>query len=162
MKGYFDLAFGGSKDNFRPRFSTLFVEITTRGSPGSPFSPKMKTLRICVSLIFLVKTIESSILHSNTQFNLAVPAILKENVNLRINECGFAYQLLKPGATGEIITPNYPMDYPPNLNCIWWLKSIPKTNIHLKCYDVQTQSCTPDLFDYFLVSPDWTWKQYSM
>ena len=124
----------------------------------------MKVLVICVPLIFLVKTIEASILHhvSEIQFNLAVPATLKENVNLRINECGFAYQLLKPGATGEIITPNYPMEYPPNLNCIWWLKSIPGTNIHLKCYDVQTQSCTPDLFDYFLVSPDWTWKQYSM
>lgn len=125
----------------------------------------MKALRICVSLIIFVTKNEASILHaSDTQFHLAatVPALPQQNSNLRINECGFQYQLLKPGATGEIITPNYPMDYPPNLNCIWWLKGIPGTNIHLKCYDVQTQSCTPDLFDYFLVSPDWTWKQYSM
>ena len=118
-----------------------------------------------VIYLLILPTIEASILQSSDhQFNLApaVPALLPSKSSLRINECGFQYQLLKPGATGQIMTPNYPLDYPPNLNCIWWLKGVERTNIHLKCYDVHTQSCQPDLFDYLLVSPDWAWKQYSM
>ena len=30
------------------------------------------------------------------------------------------------------------------------------------CHDIHTQSCTTDLYDYVLLSPDWTWQNYSV
>ena len=37
-------------------------------------------------------------------------------------QCGFQLSGLKPGDKGVIETPNYPQNYPPNIQCIWWLK----------------------------------------
>lgn len=37
-------------------------------------------------------------------------------------DCGFQYTGLKPGEKGTIQTPNYPENYPPDIQCIWWLK----------------------------------------
>ncbi len=36
--------------------------------------------------------------------------------------CGFLAVNLKTGDKGVISTPNYPRNYPPSLECIWWLK----------------------------------------
>lgn len=38
------------------------------------------------------------------------------------DKCGFYKSGLKDGDSGSIITPNYPENYPPRLECIWWLK----------------------------------------
>ena len=38
------------------------------------------------------------------------------------HQCGFSLSNLKPGDEGIIKTPNFPNDYPPNIQCIWWLK----------------------------------------
>ena len=37
-------------------------------------------------------------------------------------ECGFQLKELKIGDKGVIQTPNYPSNYPPDIQCIWWLK----------------------------------------
>ena len=39
-------------------------------------------------------------------------------------ECGFQIKELKIGDKGVIQTPNYPDNYPPDIQCIWWLKVI--------------------------------------
>ena len=41
---------------------------------------------------------------------------------MRTEECGFQNKDLKVGDKGIIQTPNYPNDYPPDIQCIWWLK----------------------------------------
>ena len=37
-------------------------------------------------------------------------------------ECGVNLSNLKLGDEGFIKTPNYPGNYPPDIQCIWWLK----------------------------------------
>ena len=36
--------------------------------------------------------------------------------------CGFQNDTLKAGDNGYLTSPNYPSDYPPKSQCIWWLK----------------------------------------
>ena len=38
--------------------------------------------------------------------------------------CGFQLTGLKPGDKGVIQTPNYPENYPPDIQCIWWMKVV--------------------------------------
>ena len=40
----------------------------------------------------------------------------------RSSSCGTNLLDLKIGHTGNITSPNYPDDYPPNSECTWWLK----------------------------------------
>ena len=37
-------------------------------------------------------------------------------------DCGAQMAGLNIGDKGTIETPNYPQDYPPDIQCIWWLK----------------------------------------
>ena len=37
-------------------------------------------------------------------------------------QCGVNLSNLEVGDEGIIKTPNYPNNYPPNIQCIWWLK----------------------------------------
>ena len=49
---------------------------------------------------------------------------------IRTEECGFQNKDLKVGDKGIIQTPNYPENYPPDIQCIWWLK------VRIKCYTI--------------------------
>ena len=37
-------------------------------------------------------------------------------------KCGFQNSTLKAGDKGYFTSPNYPLEYPPRQQCIWWLK----------------------------------------
>lgn len=78
------------------------------------------------------------------------------------SDCGFQYTDLKVGASGVIQTPNYPDAYPPDIQCIWWLKGVENTRILIHCDQIETQSCNPEFFDYALFAPDWSWSKYSI
>jgi len=77
-------------------------------------------------------------------------------------ECGVNLSNLKLGDEGFIKTPNYPGNYPPDIQCIWWLKSLENTRISIQCDQIETQPCTPDFYDYALLSPDWSWQKYTI
>ena len=48
---------------------------------------------------------------------------LAPDVAMRSDEqCGVNLSSLKLGDEGIIKTPNYPGNYPPDIQCIWWLK----------------------------------------
>ena len=59
----------------------------------------------------------------DTDFELA-PQMIRESDGDTIEECGFQIKELKIGDKGVIQTPNYPSNYPPDIQCIWWLKVI--------------------------------------
>jgi len=81
---------------------------------------------------------------------------------MRTEECGFQNKDLKVGDKGIIQTPNYPNDYPPDIQCIWWLKGVENTRVLIDCDEIETQVCNPDFFDYVLLAPDWSWTKYSI
>ena len=56
----------------------------------------------------------------DTDFLLA-PAAQSRDPN-SAEECGYQLKDLKIGDKGVIQTPNYPSNYPPDIQCIWWLK----------------------------------------
>ena len=76
--------------------------------------------------------------------------------------CGFQLAGLKPGTKGVIKTPNYPDNYPSDVQCIWWLKGEIHTRVFVTCDAIETQPCNPDFYDYALFAPDWSWQKYSM
>ena len=78
------------------------------------------------------------------------------------DSCGFQLANLKPGAKGVVKTPNYPDNYPANVQCIWWMKGVEHTRIYVTCDRIETQECNPDFFDYALFAPDWSWSKYQM
>jgi len=96
-----------------------------------------------------------------SEFRLG-PDLLAQKRSHNEKMCGFQNDTLKAGDNGYLTSPNYPLDYPPSTQCIWWLKSEKETRINLECHDIQTQECVPDMYDYVLLSPDWTWQQYSI
>ena len=77
-------------------------------------------------------------------------------------ECGFQLAGLKAGTKGVIETPNYPENYPSDVQCIWWLKGEIHTRVYVTCDEIETQPCNPDFYDYALFAPDWSWQKYSM
>lgn len=56
-------------------------------------------------------------------FDVANNLDIDEIIAARSNDkCGYYKSSLKNGDFGSIVTPNYPQNYPPRLECIWWLK----------------------------------------
>ena len=97
---------------------------------------------------------------SDSEFNLA--PTLRGGSDGETPKCGFQYAGLKVGTKGVIATPNYPDNYPPDIQCIWWLKGVENTRILVTCDQIETQPCYPDFYDYALLAPDWSWSKYSM
>ena len=70
-------------------------------------------------------------------------------------------------ALPSMIAAAFEMRMPLKYNFFYFMKCCKKTyekktQIDLECHDVETQSCVPEMYDYVLLSPDWTWQQYSM
>merc|ERR1712176_233614 len=57
------------------------------------------------------------------------------------------------GLKGDILSPNYPANYPPNANCTWLIKGNNKNKISLKIrsFDFEKFFDEPCKFDYLLV-----------
>ena len=68
----------------------------------------------------------------DSEFQLG-PDLLAQQRSHDEKICGFQNDTLKPGDNGYLTSPNYPSDYPPKSQCIWWLKVSRPT------------SCSPDL-----------------
>ena len=58
---------------------------------------------------------------SESEFRLG-PDLLAQQRSHNEKMCGFQNDTLKAGDNGHLISPNYPKDYPPKSQCIWWLK----------------------------------------
>ena len=56
-----------------------------------------------------------------SEFRLG-PDLLAQQKSYDQKSCGFQNDTLKVGDNGYLTSPNYPLDYPPNSQCIWWLK----------------------------------------
>ena len=56
-----------------------------------------------------------------SEFRLG-PDLLAQQRSHNEKMCGFQNDTLKAGDNGYLTSPNYPSDYPPSTQCIWWLK----------------------------------------
>ena len=73
---------------------------------------------------------------ASNSFHFELPKGLKAEERFD-SGCGFHQTFLRNGDKGEILTPNYPLGYPPRLECIWWLKVnrfLPYPNIYSLSY----------------------------
>ena len=75
------------------------------------------TLLISITFAATIFNVKTEIITAiDSEYNLAPR--LHDNTD----NCGFNLRDLKPGASGQILTPDYPTGYSPNLRCIWWIK----------------------------------------
>ena len=87
--------------------------------------------RILVAVLILFAIFIQSSLASN-ESGLNQNIVLESEFRLGPNQafsrsnkggkCGFQNSTLKAGDKGYFTSPNYPLDYPPRQQCIWWLK----------------------------------------
>ena len=56
-----------------------------------------------------------------SEFRLG-PDLLVQQRSHNGKSCGFQNDTLKAGDNGYLTSLNYPSDYPPSTQCIWWLK----------------------------------------
>lgn len=54
--------------------------------------------------------------------------------------CGQILDQLKAGQQGFIQSPNYPNNYPPNLECTWNLNATNNTKVYLTIFDLDISS----------------------
>ncbi|CAK8673607.1 unnamed protein product [Clavelina lepadiformis] len=59
------------------------------------------------------------------------------------------FELLATNETQEIISPNWPEDYDPSLNCLWSIQTSPFTNIELIIEEVVTEPCCDSVEIYY-------------
>jgi len=88
-------------------------------------------------------------------------SISRQEERANTQKCGSNMLDLKIGDSGLIQSPNYPLNYPPNAECTWWLKSENNSRIKISCDSLTTQACENEkYFDFVLLSPSWNWKTF--
>ncbi|XP_078494061.1 dorsal-ventral patterning tolloid-like protein 1 [Ciona intestinalis] len=76
-------------------------------------------------------------------FKADISVLTAENERL-LSSCGFtSYASSTPA---QILTPNYPDDHPPNMNCHWLIKApSPNTQVELHINDFRVEACCDHL-----------------
>nr|XP_026693090.1 uncharacterized protein LOC100181621 isoform X1 [Ciona intestinalis] len=76
-------------------------------------------------------------------FKADISVVTAENERL-LSSCGFtSYASSTPA---QILTPNYPDDHPPNMNCHWLIKApTPNTQVELHIHDFRVEACCDHL-----------------
>ena len=67
-----------------------------------------------------------------SEFGLAPNLVIQQRSHSQ--KCGFQNATLKAGHKGYFTSPNYPLDYPSGLQCIWWLKVLLRTLLYILIY----------------------------
>ena len=105
-------------------------ELQTENSFLNSIRPKMRFRILVVVLILFPTFFRYSIASNESGLNLNI--VSESEFRLGPNQalsrsheegkCGFQNSTLKAGDKGYFTSPNYPLDYPPRQQCIWWLK----------------------------------------
>jgi hypothetical protein len=78
-----------------------------------------------------------------------VPSITSQPTTRQQGGCRYDFSFTATGQTANLDSPNYPNDYPPNVDCKYFLTSPVGTQMMMQCNDFNVESsnnCQNDMF----------------
>ena len=70
----------------------------------------------------------------------------------RQSGCRYEFSFTSTGQTANLDSPNYPNDYPPNVDCKYFISSPVGTNMVMKCNDFNVEPSNQCQYDKFYMS----------